>query len=177
MVDRILGLQEKQPLLSDPTLQWPVGARRDIKVNPVLVPAGYRVIRLGDRRLLHQVSQTNNCCLSFMSVSYFVFHPDAATAPAAARGRPPASDRRHRRLHPAPGPRRARRPEGGGGPRRQAGRPHGQHQRVQLPRGAPPTGNARLLRQVITSPSPHVITNPSSGSLAFWVSIFVRLLK
>ena len=56
MVDRILGLQEKQPLLADPALQWPVGAHRDVKINPVLIPAGYRVIRLGDRRALHQVS-------------------------------------------------------------------------------------------------------------------------
>ena len=43
-MERILELQEMQQ-----TLQWPVGAHRDIKVNPVLVHSGYRVIRLGDQ--------------------------------------------------------------------------------------------------------------------------------
>jgi hypothetical protein len=62
MVDRILGLQGRQPIIADPQLVWPVGGRDGAraKVTPANVPQGFAVLRLGDRMQLHQVGHTLN---------------------------------------------------------------------------------------------------------------------
>jgi hypothetical protein len=58
MVDRILGLQGRQPVIADPQLVWPVGGRDGAlaKVTPASIPQGFAMLRLGDRTRLHQVS-------------------------------------------------------------------------------------------------------------------------
>lgn len=69
MVDRILGLQGRQPIIADPQLVWPVGGRDGAraKVTPGTVPQGFAVLRLGDRMQLHQVCHLsdNVQCLRF----------------------------------------------------------------------------------------------------------------
>ena len=53
VVDRILQMQGRPPLLADPNLDWAmnVGAQ----ITPRTSLPGYSYVRVGDRQLLHQV--------------------------------------------------------------------------------------------------------------------------
>ena len=61
-VDRILGCQRRPPLLANPTFQWQ-GFNPRLKMTERLNPAGFQVLRLGDREALHQV---NNADISYL---------------------------------------------------------------------------------------------------------------
>ena len=53
VVDRILQMQRRPPILADPDLNWSMNV--EAQITPRLPLPGYSYVRVGDRQLLHQV--------------------------------------------------------------------------------------------------------------------------
>ena len=53
VVDRILQMQGRPPLLADPNLDWAMNV--EAQITPQTSLPGYSYVRVGDRQLLYQV--------------------------------------------------------------------------------------------------------------------------